>query len=196
MARILLRTSLIIVSLIALALGWIAGARRLSLFLDGFHTAEIESRPVTKFGAENVSGGMLRIDEVEFSTAGPDYRPGPIRMQVNQNHQLVCESDSRTIVLGEGADSLGTIRPAQGVKARLQISRSLVSWPTPLAINFMTGVSPSWKRHLYYRLIWERRDGGRLELVWRYEQWFYQSWASGFMTHPGTTGLVRAELRP
>lgn len=72
-------------------------------------------------------------------------------MQVNQNHQLVFESDGRTIVLGEGADSLGTIRPARGETARPQISRSLLSWPTPLAVNFMTGVSPSWKRHLYYR---------------------------------------------
>ena len=136
------------------------------------------------------------MNDVPFDTAGPDYRPGPIRIHANQNHQLVFESEGRTIVLGQGVNSLGTIRPATGETARFQISRSLLSWPTPFEINFMTGASPSWKRHLYYRLIWQKRGGGTLEMVWRYEQWFYQDWASGFMTRAGTTGLIRAEVRP
>ncbi len=102
---------------------------------------------------------------------------------------------NHAIALGRVGDSLG-VKPQPGDKARFQIERSMLSWPTPLAINFMSGHSPSWKRHLYYRLVWENRDGGRLEMVWRYEQYFYEDWASGFMTRAGTTGLIHVDIRP
>jgi len=72
----------------------------------------------------------------------------------------------------------------------------MMSWPTPLAFNFMTGHSPSWKRHNYYELVWQKQNGSRLKMVWRYEQYFYDSWASGFMVRDGITGLIRAEIRP
>ena len=39
-------------------------------------------------------------------------------------------------------------------------------------------------------------DGGRLEMLWRYEQYFYENWASGLMTRAGTTGLIRVDIRP
>ena len=196
MARIILRIFLVFLGLVALGIGWVAGARPLSLLLDRFHTVEIESRPVLKLGLDEINGGMIRINDVLFDTAAPDYGPGPVRMRVNQKRQLVFESSGQAIVLGEGTGSLGTIKPGAGETARFKISRSLLSWPTPFEMNFMTGVSPSWKRHLYYRLVWQGPGGGRLEMVWRYEQWFYQDWASGFMTRAGTTGLVHAEVRP
>jgi hypothetical protein len=78
---------------------------------------------------------------------------------------------------------------------RFETDRGFISWPTPLAINFISGNSPSWKRHLYYRLLWEKPDRQRLELVWRYEQYYYDRWASGFMTRPGSTGLIRVDIR-
>lgn len=40
------------------------------------------------------------------------------------------------------------------------------------------------------------KAGGRLEMVWRYEQYYYDNWASGFITRAGTTGLIRVEIRP
>jgi hypothetical protein len=33
-------------------------------------------------------------------------------------------------------------------------------------------------------------------MVWRYEQYFYENWASGFMTRAGTTGLIHVDIRP
>src|SRR5205823_14758117 len=62
-------------------------------------------------------------------------------------------------------------------------------------LNFMTGHSPSWKRHLYYQLLWKKTSGAKLEMLWRYEQYFYpgNGWASGFMTHEGSTGLRSEE---
>jgi hypothetical protein len=60
----------------------------------------------------------------------------------------------------------------------------------------MTGQSPSWKRHLYYRLSWKKVSGAKLEMLWRFEQYFYSGdgWASGFMAHEGSTGLIQVDV--
>ena len=76
------------------------------------------------------------------------------------------------------AENLATVPPA-GDDAFIEIRRSILSWPTPFDFNFMTGHSPSWKRHLYYRLALEKPSGAKLEMLWRYEQYFYpgNGWA-------------------
>jgi hypothetical protein len=78
----------------------------------------------------------------------------------------------------------------------------MLSWPTPFEFNFMTGHSPSWKRHLYYRLLWKKPSGPALDMVWRYEQSFYgkqlfpgNGWNNGLGTHEGWTGLVRVDIK-
>src|SRR5207248_10855979 len=88
--------------------------------------------------------------------------------------------------------------PPPGDDAFIEIRRSVLSWPTPFEINFMAGHSPSWKRHLYYRLLWKKPAGEKLEMLWRYEQYFYSDngWASGFMTHEGSTGLIQLDISP
>ncbi len=199
MRRILFKSAIVFACIIAAVIAWIAAARPLSMLLDRLHTVEIDSQPITQLGIEDVSGGMLRINDLPMSTGAPDYRPFPIEMKVNAARQCAIESASHSIALGRLDDSLGqdhAIKPGPGDKARFSIDRSMLSWPTPLAFNFMSGQSPSWKRHLYYHLVWEKPNGGRLEMVWRYEQYFYQGWASGFMTRQGTTGLIRVDIRP
>jgi hypothetical protein len=197
MRRILLRSVLGIVCLGALLIVWVGCARPLSLLLDRWHTVPIDGQPVAQLGVEGADGGMLRINDFPMSTAMPDYRLYPMEMKVDPAGQFVVQSANHAIALGRIDRSLGAaLKPEAGDKARLLIERSMLSWPTPLETNFMTGHSPSWKRHLYYRLVWEKPDGGRLEMVWRYEQYFYESWASGFMTRAGTTGLIRVDIRP
>jgi hypothetical protein len=201
MRRILLRSVIGIACLGAVLIAWVAGARSLSMSLDRFHTVEIESQPIMQLGIEDANHGMLRVNDFPMSTAMPNYSPYPMEMKVDADRRFVVQSADHAIALGRVEDSSGGspglgIKPEPGDKAQFHIERSMLSWPTPLDINFMTGHSPSWKRHLYYRLIWEKPDGGRLEMVWRYEQYFYESWGSGFMTREGTTGLIRVDIRP
>jgi hypothetical protein len=195
MRRLLLRSAIAIVGLGVLLIAWVAGARSLSLLLDQMHTVLIDSRPIARLGVADASRGMLQVNDLLMSTAGPDYRPYSMEMKIDPDRQFVIQTANHAIALGRVDDSLG-VKSQLGDKARFRIERSMLSWPTPLAINFMTGHSPSCKRHLYYRLIWERPDGGRLEMVWRYEQYFYEEWASGFMTRAGTTGLIGVDIRP
>lgn len=201
MRRLILRSAIGIFALGALLIGWVAGARSISMLLDRVHTVEIDSRPVEQLGVEDANRGMLRVNDLPMSTATPDYSPYPMEMTLDSKQQFVVETANHAIALGRVDDSLGGVRglaikPGAGDKATFHIERSALSWPTPLAINFMTGHSPSWKRHLYYRFVWEKPGGGRLEMVWRYEQYYYDDWASGFMTRAGTTGLIRVDIRP
>src|SRR5690349_1127970 len=61
MGRLLLRTAIAIVSLGALLIAWVAGARSLSLLLDRLHTVAIDSRPIMRLGVADASGGMLQV---------------------------------------------------------------------------------------------------------------------------------------
>jgi hypothetical protein len=196
MGRRLIKGAIVFVCLGTLLVACIAVARSLSLALDRIHTAPMESRPIREIGLEDADRGVLRIGDLRLSLAGTDYHPYPMRTKIDPGHQFVIETAGHAIALGPVEKPTGVVRPEPGDKARFGIRHSMLSWPTPLEINFLSGQSPSWKRHVYYQLSWEKPDGGRLEMVWRYEQWFYENWASGFMTRAGSTGLIRVDIRP
>jgi hypothetical protein len=193
MRRSLLKGCFTFLILAALFVGWIVGARSLSLVLDRLHTVPIDSIPVRGLGLEEIESGRLRINNLPMDLAGANNRRFPAEMMIDPARQFVVKAARRTIIVGQVDDSF-VLRPAPNDKVRFQTDRGLISWPTPLEINFMTGNSASWKRHLYYRLLWEKPDHSRLEMVWRYEQYFYDRWANGFMTRAGTTGLIRVDI--
>ncbi|MGE5326410.1 MAG: hypothetical protein ACM3NO_05180, partial [Deltaproteobacteria bacterium] len=96
---------------------------------------------------------------------------------------------------GASAFPDGALTPEPGDEVSLTVKRSFMSWPTPFEMNFMTGHSPSWKRHVYYHLRWKKRSGASLEMAWRYEQWYYGSlgWSNGMMASPGT-GVIACKI--
>jgi hypothetical protein len=56
---------------------------------------------------------------------------------------------------------------------------------------------------MYYQLVWKKSSGAELDMLWRYEQYFYgrqlvpgTGWGSGFTVREGSTGLVRVDIRP
>jgi hypothetical protein len=51
--------------------------------------------------------------------------------------------------------------PDPGDDVSLVVSRSVISWPAPFELNFMTGAAASWKRNLYYRLRWKKSRPAR-----------------------------------
>jgi hypothetical protein len=191
----LFRSAIGLFCLVAFLALWVAGTRPVSLLLDRVHTVEIESRPVTQLGVADADHGMLLVNDLPMSTATAGNRVIPLKVTIDADRNFVLQAADRTIALGP-VDGLFLLKPGPGDKATLQIRRSLLSWPTPFEFNFLSGHAPSWKRHLYYRLIWEKPGGARLEMVWRYEQYFYDDWASGFMTRAGTTGLIHVDIRP
>jgi len=203
MGRLLLRTAAIAgVVVLALVL-WVVIARPVSMFLDRFRTAEIESHPILALGFDirDSDTGSIQIDDRPMSLMPANDQLLPLHVEISESGDFAVTAGPSSITLGHAKQSsvdpnIFSVKPAAADRTVFRIGRSMMSWPTPLAFNFMTGHSPSWKRHNYYELVWQKQNGSRLKMVWRYEQYFYDSWASGFMVRDGITGLIRAEIHP
>jgi len=202
MRRILVRSVIAVAMILGLLAGWIFGGRTLSMLFDRIHTVQIDAQPVTSLSLEEGTGGMIWINGMLMSSETPNNQPFPMTIGTDAQGRIALTIKGESIALGsrvEPGDNQGgiVIRPDPADEASFRIRRSFMSWPTPFDINFVSGHSPSWKRHLYYRLFWRKADGTNLEMVWRYEQYFYgtDGWASGFMTHERSTGLLRATIR-
>jgi hypothetical protein len=199
MRKILLTLAILIVFIVAILATWIFQGRQVSRLLDRFVTIEMTSariRSITYNGAG--TGGTLRVNDLELSLNDRND-PAP-SIGTTKNDQLALANGGKVFAFGpvrSEAENLTTAPPA-GDDAFIEVRRSILSWPTPFEINFMTGHSPSWKRHLYYRLLWKKPSSEKLEMLWRYEQYFYpdNGWASGFMTYKGTTGLIQLDISP
>jgi hypothetical protein len=199
MRKILITLAILVPLVIATLATWIFGGRQLSLFLDRFWTIETASSRINSVVYEGSgTGGILHINDLALSLNG---RNGPTpNVGTAKDGQLALADSGRVFAFGlprSEAENLATV-PPQGDDAFIQVRRSILSWPTPFDFNFMTGHSPSWKRHLYYQVLWTKPSGAQLQMLWRYEQYFYpgNGWASGFMTREGSTGLIRLDIRP
>jgi hypothetical protein len=198
MRKVLITLGILIVFGIAILASWIFCGRQISFFLDRFGTIEVTSARINSIAYQgNGTGGILHANDLELSL---NDRNGPTpSIGTTKNDQLALADRGKVFAFGPvrtEAENLATVPPA-GDDASIEIRRSILNWPTPFETNFMTGHSPSWKRHLYYRVHWKKSSGANLEMLWRYEQYFYpgNGWASGFMTHQGSTGLIRVEIK-
>ena len=205
MRKILITLGILVFFLVALSALWILRGRQLSLFIDRFETIEAASARINSIAYEGSgTGGILRVNDLGMSLN--DRTPAGVSPSVGstKDNQFALASGGKVFPFGplapageNAGDRLATVPPA-GDDAFIRVRRSVLSWPTPLDFNFMTGQSPSWKRHIYYQLVWKKPSGANLEMLWRYEQYFYpgNGWGSGFMTHEGSTGLIRVDIHP
>jgi len=187
----------------ALAALWILKGREISSFIDRYWTVETRSAPVQSIAYEGSgTGGILIANDLSLSLN--EVGSGlALSVGSTKDNQLALATSGRVFPFGpltstsENTDERLATVPPPGDQAFIAIRHSVLSWPTPFDLNFMTGQSPSWKRHIYYEIRWKKSSGANLEMLWRYEQFFYpgNGWASGFMTRHGSTGLIRIEMK-
>ena len=199
MRRILIRSAILLAAIAAILLLCVLGGRYICLALDRFATAPMESHPIDHITYDgNEVGGTFEIAGSFFSTQGVNSKPFPLTLRFNSQNEFVLMIDEKRFAFGPVSERTGRLRitPAFGDQVSFEIRRSLLSWPTPFDINFMSGHSSTWKRNLYYHLRWKKPARQNLEMVWRYEQYFYSrdGWGTGFMTREGGTGLVRVKI--
>jgi hypothetical protein len=197
--KILIAVSIFICCIIAILAIWIFGGRQVSLFTDRFATIEIASTPIKSIAYEGGgTAGILTVNDLRLSLNDTKI---PLNIGSTKDNQFALASGGKVFAFGplsstsENAADLATV-PQAGDQAVFLTKRSALNWPTPFDLNFMTGHSPSWKRHMYYQLLWKKPSGATLEMLWRYEQPFYESWGSGFMIREGSTGLIRVDIQP
>ena len=200
MRRVLVLLVIGAIGVAVLAALWIFRGREISSFIDRYRTVEVQSAPIHSIAYEGSgTGGMLIFDGVRFILN--DVTPGlSLSVGSTKDNQLALASSGKVFPFGplKSEDTPGRLatEPPPGDQALVTTRHSVLSWPTPFGINLMTGQSPSWKRHTYYEIQWKKSSGANLRMLWRYEQFFYPSngWAGGFMTHEGSTGLIRVEI--
>jgi hypothetical protein len=200
MRRILITLVLLVACVIAGSTIWIFGGPQLSLFIDRFGTAEISSARINSITYEGSgTGGVLHVNDLALSLNPADSTCPTPHIGSTKDGQLALSAGGKVFAFGppqSEAENLAAVPPASD-DASIVFRRSVISWPTMFDLNFMTGHSPSWKRHLYYQVRWQKQSGAKLEMLWRYEQYFYSGagWASGFMTREDSTGLIRVDIR-
>ena len=201
MRRTLITLAILVACVIAGSVLWIFDGRQLSLFIDRFGTVETASARINSITYEGSgTGGILHVNDLALSLNAADSTCSTPNIGSTKDGQLALAAGGKVFVFGpprSEAENLAAVPPASD-DASIAFRRSVLSWPTPFDLNFMTGHSPSWKRHLYYRVRWHKQNGSTLEMLWRYEQYFYpgDGWASGFMTRERSTGLIRIDIRP
>jgi hypothetical protein len=203
--KILITLGILVIFFVAILAAWVFGGRQFSLFLDRFGTIEMSSVKVDSLAYEGSgTGGVLRMNDLGMRLNEPTPAGLSPSIGSTKDDQFALAAGGKVFPFGplrtspENAGETLAATPSAGDDAFITIRRSALSWPTPFDLNFMTGHSPAWKRHLYYRLLWKKRSGAKLEMLWRYEQYFYpgDGWGSGFMTHEGSTGLIRIDISP
>ena len=203
MRKILISLGIVVLCVIAILALWIFYGRQFSLFIDRFATIEVASTRINSIGYEGGgTSGILIINDARMSLS--DVNPKiSLSIGSSKDNQFALASGGKVFAfgpLGSAAENasydLAAVPPSAD-DAVFVTRRSALSWPTPFDFNFMTGHSPSWKRYMYYQLRWKKSSGPELEMLWRYEQYFYpgNGWASGFMTREGSTGLVRLDIK-
>jgi hypothetical protein len=201
MRRILITLVIFVACVIAGSVILIFDGRQFSSFIDRFGTFETASARINSITYEGSgTGGILRVNDLALSLNAADSTCSTPNIGSTKDGQLALAAGGKVFAFGpprSEAENLAAVPPASD-DASIAFRRSVLSWPTPFDLNFMTGHSPSWKRHLYYRVRWHKENGAKLEMLWCYEQYFYpgDGWASGFMTREGSTGLIRVDIRP
>jgi hypothetical protein len=202
MRRILITLAVFIAVVVALLAIWIFYGHQISLLLDRVGTIEMTSARINSIAYQgNGTGGILHVNDVELSL---NDRNGPTpSIGTTKNDELALAALGKVFAFGpltsaseDSAEHLATA-PPRGDQAFLATRHSVLSWPTPFDMNVMTGQSPSWKRHIYQEIRWKKSSGAKLQIVWRYEQFFdpRKGWTSGLMTREGSTGLIRVDIK-
>lgn len=173
---------------IGLLLVWSLGGDWIALVVDRIRTTPANAPPVRP---ATYSDGRLKFGEIEL--------PGAFTAQPDSTGRLVLRAGEKQFVLGpvtktESWNGLywRDFEPEEGDVASFAVEHGWFAWPTPFEMNFMTGKSPSWKRHAYYRLSWKKPSGASLEIVWRYQQWHYPNdgWTSGMYSKEGVDPMT------
>jgi hypothetical protein len=187
---------------------WFFTSRWCALVVDQFYTPRLATLQSTRpgwngtwlqFGTGVFDIVVLNGDRVDFTGPGPDSKQ-VATLNVDADNHLVFLKDGNSFVLGPRAGALpDSDKPIPAlvlgwaIRLSVVLERSLLRWPAPFEIKFMTGYAPSWQRYIYYRLSWKKPSDAQLYIIWRYRQDYDSGngWNGQMLKE-----LIRIEIRP
>lgn len=178
---------------------WLFAAQSLSMLLDRIHVANLNSAAVKEVRYDN---GVIEVAGIRLDTLTPETMPSGVTVELSSNGRAAFLHRGKSFSCGPGRSLAAPsglpdiiFTPDPGDTVTFSAERSHMSWPTPLAMNFMTGSAPSWKRHLYCELAWTKRSGASMRILWRFEQGYFnpEGWRPKSIEY-GTAGLLDVTL--
>jgi len=132
---------------------------------------ETQSMPIQTIAYEgSETGGTLTCDGVSFSLN--DVKPGlSLSVGSTKDNQLALASSGKVFPFGPLKSASENIierlatAPPRAEYALVTTRHSVLIWPAPFDLNLMTGQSPSWKRRIYYEIVWKKSSGANLQMV-------------------------------
>src|SRR5271155_4011426 len=187
---------------LALGLAWVIAGRQLTLLLDRFITIGTASLPVSPL---QYDGGGFLIGQLQMTFGSIENLRWDLGLHSDALNRVVLSSGGQSFTMGprtnpvdpSGRPEIDFV-PEPGDELTFTAARSALAWPTPFKFNIMIPHSPWWKRYVYYRLLWKKRSGARLEMQWRYEQRYFAAsgWSEPEMMWNSQTGLLRVDISP
>jgi hypothetical protein len=174
--------------------------RHLTLIVDELVTVPVPTPPVNRVAYD----GDFRIGDLALTSGTLNNDPFALKLCTTRSNMVVLKTSGHSFILGprtNPVDKSGRpdvdLVPERGDTVTLTARRSLVGWPTPFDYTIMVS-SPSWRRYVYYRLVWKKRSGAQLEMTWRYEQDYFRGrgWIQPTMMWDFRTGLLQVAVRP
>ena len=184
---------------IVVATVYLFAARSFSLLVDRFYTVTFNLSSPDHF---RYDAGVIEVGSLRLYTLTPDVKPSTVAFEISGSGRAALVDGAKSFPLGAGRSVSTTtgltnfvFTPDAGDTVQVAMERSLLSWPTPFATNFMTGSAPSWKRNLYCRLTWTKRSQAKLVMLWRVEQGYFggAGWRPDSLTAI-TSGLVSTSI--
>ena len=191
-----------VIILVLLTIAWLLGGRKLTLALDWAVTVRTTSLPV---GPLRYDGGGWVIGNLAMTFGTANNLSYPLILSSDPAGRAILSTGHQAFILGpRTSDNYRQgwpdfdFAPEAGDSVSFRTSQSLLPWPTPFEINWLSGPSPWWKRYVYYRLVWKKRTGAKLEMNWRYDQRWYaaKGWSAPVMQWNSETGLLWVEIWP
>ena len=184
----------------ALGVAWLLAGRLISLFVDRFLTIRVANLPVS---AIRYDGGGFQIANLQMTFGSTNNLRYGLEVKTDASNRVILMTGGRSFPLGPRTNPVDPRgRPEidfsqdPGDQLSFHADQSAIGWPTPFEYSFMTPHSPWWKRFVYYRLIWEKSSGARLEMLWRYEQHYLspEGWTEALMRWNSQTGLLKVTI--
>jgi hypothetical protein len=191
----------VLVAPIVIGVVWLSAGRSLTILADRIAAVKVPTPTVDTLAYD---GGSFRIGDLALTFGSLDNDRLGIGLHTDASNMIVLTTGGRSFILGlrtNPMDASGRpdirLIPEQGDKVSLTATHSLLGWPTPFEYTIMIQ-TPSWKRYVYYRLMWKKRSGAELTMLWRYEQDYFsdRGWIRPAMMWDFHTGLLRVDIRP
>ena len=191
----------LLISVVAVAVIWLAAGRRLALLLDKAVTGRAVSLPIDPIA---YTGGGFDIAGKTMTFAETNNQRGNTDASLDSSGRVVFTAGPNSFVMGPltAPSTAGRpdfkFKPDTGDQVSFTATKSLLPWPTPFEFKMLGGSSPWWKQYVYYRLTWRKASGAQLEMLWRFER---QCFSATGWTEPDTTwmneqtGLVLVNIR-